>query len=312
LDKEHVIIYTDGACDPNPGPGGWAAILRYGDQEKVLRGAASQTTNNRMELQAALTALRALKRSCHVQLHTDSEYLRQGITEWLATWQDRGWRTSSGQPVQNQDLWQALAEEVNRHKVNWHWVRGHAGDPLNERVDRLARTAIQHPIAGNADNKDPSLAGQVVDLYPRASCLGSPGPGGWAVTTRQGERIASISGKSPETTANALELTAALHGLRSLAGSRRVNVYTVSNYLYQGITRWVTGWEARGWTTKQGHPVRHKRLWQTLQEEVDRHEVAWHRLPADARPGESEQAAAVAAEAAKSAATEGIAGKGPD
>jgi ribonuclease HI len=177
--KDKVVIYTDGACDPNPGPGGWAAILRSGPHEKVIRGSDPNTTNNRMELRAALAALKTLKRGCRVALHTDSEYLRQGITSWLPSWKSRGWRTTDRRPVQNQDLWQALASEVERHQVEWHWVRGHAGDPLNERVDRLARAAIPqsatYGVGGQADEVNCT-----VHMFTRASCLGSPGPGGCA------------------------------------------------------------------------------------------------------------------------------------
>ncbi len=136
-----VRIFTDGACSPNPGPGGWAAILQFGDQEKVLTGGEKQTTNNRMELTAATRALEALNRPCQVELYTDSEYLKRGISEWLPGWEKRGWRRSGGK-LANIELWQALAEARNRHQLSWHWVRGHAGHPENERVDMLARKAI--------------------------------------------------------------------------------------------------------------------------------------------------------------------------
>jgi len=142
VDKPHVVIYTDGACEGNPGPGGWAAILRYGRHEKVLQGGASDTTNNRMELRAAIEALQALKRPCIVHLHTDSEYLRLGITEWLPRWQRNGWRTAGKKRVKNQDLWRALLEAQEPHEVHWHWVKGHAANRDNVRADRLARSAI--------------------------------------------------------------------------------------------------------------------------------------------------------------------------
>lgn len=137
----HVIIYSDGACDPNPGPGGWAALLRFGNVEKVLTGSHPTTTNNRMELTAAIEALRALKKPCQVDFYTDSEYLKRGISEWLPRWQSRNWRRRSGN-LANVELWQDLAAAIDGHKIQWHWVRGHASDPLNERVDRLARQAI--------------------------------------------------------------------------------------------------------------------------------------------------------------------------
>lgn len=137
-----VTIYTDGACSGNPGPGGWGALLRYGDHEKTLSGGQSQTTNNRMELTAAIRALQALTRPCQVDFYTDSEYLRRGITEWMANWKRRGWKTAAKKPAKNQDLWRELDAAIQGHKIRWNWVRGHAGHRENERVDRLARSAI--------------------------------------------------------------------------------------------------------------------------------------------------------------------------
>lgn len=143
-----VDIYTDGACRGNPGPGGWGALLLSGQHEKELRGAEAQTTNNRMELTAAIRALAALKRECAVNLYTDSQYVRKGVTEWLAQWKRRNWLTADRKPVKNVDLWQSLEREMQRHKVQWHWVRGHAGVPGNERADQLANQAIDEMVAG--------------------------------------------------------------------------------------------------------------------------------------------------------------------
>lgn len=140
-EKPLVTIYTDGACQGNPGPGGWGALLRYGNYEKELSGGAKGTTNNRMELQAALEALRALTEPFQVNLFTDSEYLKKGITEWMPNWKLRNWRRKGGK-LANVDLWMDLDKEIARHEINWHWVKGHAGDVHNERVDRLARMAI--------------------------------------------------------------------------------------------------------------------------------------------------------------------------
>lgn len=136
-----VVIYTDGACMPNPGPGGWAAILHYGKNERVLTGGEQHTTNNRMELTAAVQALLSLTRPCRVDIYTDSEYLQRGITEWLPGWERRGWRRSGGK-LANSDLWQALAAAMPPHQIRWRWLRGHAGHPENERADRLAKGAI--------------------------------------------------------------------------------------------------------------------------------------------------------------------------
>ena len=139
---KHVDIWTDGACSGNPGIGGWGAVLRYGTSEKDLFGGEANTTNNRMELMAAINALAALKEPCNVTLYTDSQYLRRGILEWLETWKRNGWRTSDKKPVKNIDLWQRLDDEVIRHNIVWQWVKGHAGDVENERADSLARQGV--------------------------------------------------------------------------------------------------------------------------------------------------------------------------
>jgi ribonuclease HI len=144
--SSRVIIFTDGACRGNPGPGGWAAVLMYGDARKIISGSARNTTNNRMELTAAIEALNALKRRCAVQLFTDSQYLQKGIQRWLARWKRSGFRTIDGEPVKNQDLWQMLEQATNRHDVQWIWVRGHAGNAMNDLCDRLAREALEHAL----------------------------------------------------------------------------------------------------------------------------------------------------------------------
>jgi ribonuclease HI len=142
-----VDIYTDGACRGNPGPGGWGALLLSGEHRKELNGAESDTTNNRMELTAAIEALSALKRRCQVRLFTDSQYVRQGITEWIHQWKKREWRTADRKPVKNVDLWQRLDEQIARHDIEWHWVKGHSGVPGNERADQLANEAIDALLA---------------------------------------------------------------------------------------------------------------------------------------------------------------------
>ncbi len=137
-----VEIFTDGACSGNPGPGGWGAVLRYNSAEKELNGGEKATTNNRMEMMAAIVALETLKRPSSVDLHTDSTYLRDGITKWIHGWKRNGWKTAAKKPVKNVDLWQRLEQALERHDVSWHWVKGHAGHPENERADALARAAV--------------------------------------------------------------------------------------------------------------------------------------------------------------------------
>ncbi|MBV1901386.1 MAG: ribonuclease HI [Kordiimonadaceae bacterium] len=137
-----VIIYTDGACSGNPGPGGWGALLLYGSDEKELTGGEFETTNNRMELTAAIQALNALKRRCTIELHTDSTYVKDGITKWIIGWKAKGWRTAAKKPVKNEDLWRALDDAAANHDIEWKWVKGHAGDPGNERADELANQGM--------------------------------------------------------------------------------------------------------------------------------------------------------------------------
>ncbi len=138
-----VTLYTDGACSGNPGPGGWACVLIYGEHMKELSGGERETTNNRMEMMAALEGLKALKRPCKVEFYTDSNYLKDGITKWLDGWKKRGWKTSSKKPVKNQDIWEQLDEVIQKHEIEWHWVKGHAGIEHNERCDELARAALE-------------------------------------------------------------------------------------------------------------------------------------------------------------------------
>lgn len=139
-------MYTDGACRGNPGPGGWGVILSYRDRNKTLSGFDPQTTNNRMELTAAIEGLRALSRACDIELNTDSKYVLQGISEWIESWKSNGWKTAAKKPVKNVDLWQSLDEQVKKHRINWHWVKGHAGIEGNEMADQLANLAIDRAM----------------------------------------------------------------------------------------------------------------------------------------------------------------------
>jgi ribonuclease HI len=145
-----VTIYTDGACKGNPGPGGWGALLEHNGRKKSLMGGEAQTTNNRMEMMAAISALESLREACAVTLYTDSKYVMQGLTEWLPGWKKRGWRTADKKPVKNQDLWERLDAAVQRHQIAWNWVKGHAGDPGNERADQLANQGLYAALGEHA------------------------------------------------------------------------------------------------------------------------------------------------------------------
>ena len=263
-----VIIYTDGGSDPNPGIGGWAAILRFGEHEKVLTGNDPDTTNNRMELQAAISALQALKRPCEIAFYTDSEYLRKGITQWIEDWAAKNWQ-KKGKPIPNADLWQTLWPLVKRHQIEWHWVKGHAGNRYNERVDQLARQAR---LAITPDDKiDPDIP----KLFLRASCKGNPGPGGWGVVLERGDETEQASGSAVNTTNNRMELTAAIEGLLLLPPGSDVQVFTTSDYLFQGITQWIYKWRKRGWKKRGDQPVANADLWQALDKLTEQYAVRW-------------------------------------
>ncbi len=266
---DEVIIYSDGGADPNPGIGGWAALLRFGEHEKVLTGNSPKTTNNRMELQAAISALQALRRPCRVEFHTDSQYVRRGITEGVEKWAAADWKQKGGKPVPNADLWQELRKLVGRHEINWHWVRGHSGDPANELVDQLAREARLR-ITPRVD-----LEAGVPRLYIRASCKGNPGPGTWGIALETDGEWDVYAGSQRTTTNNRLELTAAIEGLRLLEPGSRVQLFTTSDYLYQGITQWVKGWQSRGWQKKDGQPVANADLWRSLVAVTEKYDVEW-------------------------------------
>ena len=273
-----VTVYTDGGCRPNPGPGGWGVvILTPGKKPRDLSGGEPATTNNRMELTAALEALRYLAASHRVEVVTDSQYLRRGITEWLPRWQRNGWLTTNREPVQNQDLWQALSGELGRHQVLWRWAKGHAGNRYNERADRLASSAIPSPPLP-LDDQD------AVHLFAAVSYSGKTRTGSWAVLLRYRDSERTLAARLPETSPNRLHLEGAVAGLEALKRSSRVHLYTVSDYLKDGATAWIVGWKSRGFRTQEGKPVSHRDLWLRLDRQLGRHRVEWHVVPTDDPP----------------------------
>jgi len=299
-----VDVYTDGGCDPNPGPGGWGAIIHWPDREWVLSGNDPATTNNRMELcaaAAALALLEGLLGRCQVNLHTDSQYLRRGITEWINGWVSRGWRTRDKQPVKNQDLWRLLHRLTQAHDVTWHWLKGHAGHPLNERADRLAseaQRALQRG-PGAPDAHQPSDDERpIVEICVKSSCRGAQGRGGWGAVLRLGEHTKSLSGGEPATTANAMLIRGATEPLRSLTRPCRVTLYSDAKYLIQGASRWVKNWQARGWQTRDGKPVANRAEWEALLEAARPHHVTWLQVKGDTAPADLAWAGELAAQAA--------------
>lgn len=287
-----VTIYTDGACDPNPGPGGWAAVLIAAGHRKTLTGREARTTNNQMELQAVIAALQALKRPCQVRLHTDSTYVQKGVTQHLAGWKKRGWLTSDKRPVANRALWEALDAALQRHQVEWIWVKGHAGDPLNEEVDRLAVSMIPRAEL-------PLAEADAVHVFTGVSCLGQSGPGAWAVVVRTTAETREQGGYEAVTSANRLHVLALVQGLEAAPGEAPVHVYTPSDYAVQGAERWARAWAQSGWRTKDGAPVKHQALWQAVLDHAARRRVHWHSLKDGARPDEAQRAEAAARQRAR-------------
>jgi len=287
-----VEIYTDGGCDPNPGPGGWGAVLIAGPHTKEISGAEPATTNNRMELTAAISALSILNAPCVITIYTDSQYLRRGITSWVHAWQKNGWRKVNGKPVENQDLWKALLDKLEGHHVEWRWVKGHRGNPMNERADRLAaqaRRKLRMPAARRCRHADgprtvpksqrasaQTKALPKVDIYTRGCALGEPGPGGYgAILVRPNGQSKVVSGAWPLATNNAMELWAVAAALQSLDHRSKVTVYTTSKYVLDGATRWLAAWERRGWRRKNGSAVKNKEIWLELSHLMGDHDIEW-------------------------------------
>lgn len=263
-------IYTDGGCRPNPGPGGWGVVILGLDEAPLeLSGSENEATNNRMELRAAIEALKSLDRPHTIELHTDSQYLRKGITSWLAGWKHRGWRTAGGGEVQNRDLWEELEAELERHDIEWHWVRGHSGDRWNERADALASAAI------------PRASGLTDDVEAVHVILGIASSkkgrkSSWAAMLRFKDREKTVSGVVEGATSNRMHILGAALALEALKRPVRAHVYTTSDYLKDGATSWLAGWRSREWKTRDGKPVSNREAWQRLERQIGRHRLSWH------------------------------------
>jgi ribonuclease HI len=287
-DLPQFEVYTDGGCRPNPSPGGWAAIIRPAAAEAAddrpaewyLSGNHPDTTNNQMELQAAISALAfltGLLGRCVIDLYTDSEYMRQGITEWLPGWERNGWKTRGREPVKNQQLWRQLDRLAQNHTLNWHWLRSHADHPHNERADQMAtraRRALTSPAAAPPAALDQAQPAEV-SVAVKASYNAARRMGGWGVVLRKGEHVRTLSRAEPRTSANALLLRAAAEGLCALHRPCAVLVLSDAEYLIRGASQWVRSWQARDWRTKAGQPVANRPEWEALLVAAEPHRVHW-------------------------------------
>jgi len=295
-ERPDVIIYTDGACSGNPGPGGWAAILKHpvSGEVKKISGGDPNTTNNRMELKGAIEGLRTLKpnKRWRVHLVSDSQYLIHGLTQWIKGWIANDWRRGkkpNSEPVKNADLWIELHELSLRHDMTYEHVLGHAGHPENEEWDRLAVAEIGKlaPLPKRTDSLE-SLARADVVIHVHGTCLGSEGPGGWAAivqSTKQREPH-RISGSAAQTTSNRMELTAVMEALRTLEPTRlRVHVLSSNGYAIDGLSKWMMGWHSKGWPSK----IKHTDLWRPLYDLSHLFEMSYEHVASDADDPQAEE-----------------------
>lgn len=279
MSKPNVIIYSDGGAKPNPGgPGGWAAVLISDAGIDEVSGREESTTNNRMELMAAIKALEALKQPSAVEFHTDSQYLKNGITEWLAGWVRKGWKTASGEPVKNQELWERLHTATQRHTIRWQWVKGHATSQYNNRVHDLAtaaREGVKAAVIAPAPQSARPMTTADVSLYVYAHSTDGGKSGGWGVVTVTKDGDTVLNGKENNTSSNQLVLLGCARALERLRTPQQVAVYSDSEYLINGMSKWLAGWMKKGWKTASGDPVKNQELWKRLYEAAQRHTIQW-------------------------------------
>lgn len=270
--KNNVIIYTDGGCDPNPGVGGWAAVLIFDDHQQEFSGGEVDSTNNRMELTAAIMALESLPEPYEVELYTDSEYLKNGITQWIKNWVKKNWRG-----VKNPDLWQRLHDATQRHRITWRWVKGHAGNKFNERVDQMAMAEIakQRRVGKAAPTDSKQTALKTVVAYLNGICKGTKG--GWGVIIVENGSKKELSGSASPATENRIKLVAAIEALETLAAPCEIELHTDSEYLERGVLFWINGWLKNGWQTAAGEPVKNQDLWQQLHKLKNKHKIRFVR-----------------------------------
>lgn len=270
-------VYTDGGCKGNPGPGGWGVVVVVpdGSPPRELHGGEPETTNNRMELYAAIQGLERIPEGRLVQLWCDSKYVQDGIQYWINNWRHNGWKTSAGKPVKNADLWERLDAATSRHdEISWRWVKGHAGHPLNERADSLANRGIEEQLAalGPAEETKPqepvrpAISEDRWLVFSGAAVGGTTGPGGWGFVALAPDRQPpqESAGGESETTFNRMELVAAIKALEATPEGEEVELLTSSDYLLDGIANWVRNWKRTGWRSANGKPVKNADLWQQI------------------------------------------------
>ena len=285
-----VKIYTDGSCSPNPGPGGWGAvILPEKGRKRELSGRVAGTTNNRMELQAALEALKSLPGSCEVELYTDSRYVQNGITSWIDNWRKRNWLTTGKEEVKNRDLWESLDREMKQHQVRWFWVKGHADNEYNERADELAAKARGREVLPLDDQT-------AVHIFLGITWKQKVQVGSWAAVLRYQKYVKVIGGAVENSSANRIHIQSATLALQSLKRRIPVHLYTSSGYLKEGASNWLKGWERNHWETREGKVVSNKEAWQELNSVLPQLSVKFHVIDKEMPPCHCQEAKLLAQE----------------
>ncbi len=269
MNNQEIIIYTDGSCSPNPGAGGWAAVLLFEGQEpQVLQGAEADSTNNRMELTAPIKAMQSLPDGSQVIICTDSKYVKDGITEWIDGWQRKNWQTRGGKPVKNQELWQELLRETGRHEVGWRWVKGHSNDRYNDLADQLAAEAAGSVLRSPIDEKS-------IHIFLGVTCHHKTRTGGCCAILSYRNHHKVLGRGINGVTANVLYLEAVIMALEALKMKLPVVIHTSSGYLKDGAASWLPGWKQRGWKTRDDQEVANRKYWQKIDQLHGRYQVSY-------------------------------------
>lgn len=302
--KPKVTIFSDGACsgNGNNGVGGWAAVLLFGDREQELSGGKKDTTNNQMELTAVCEALEALPQPSRVTLYTDSQYVKKGITEWIHGWVKNGWVNSKREPVANKELWLRLLDARKRHDVEFQWVKGHAGNQHNERVDRLAVSEIAklkgkpapEPAKKAAVKPIPADATRV---YITTSFESKTKSGGWGVIIATPNETKEFSGGMKNGSDYQAALTAAITALENAPAQTKIHVFIDNETVQKGASSWIKGWRANGWLNSKKEPVVHKDLWQRLDKVMENMTIEWKPAHLEAGRDELERSITLAKQA---------------
>jgi ribonuclease HI len=290
MSNQEIQIYTDGACQSNPGPGGWGAVILYPDTPPCkINGGEKYTTNNQMELKAVIKALESIQTTQNqIVLFTDSQYVKNGVTIWMDNWKKNDWKTSLDTPVKNQTLWQKLDSCVKGRNIQWEWVKGHAGNQWNESADQLARSGV--PVVEKHEEKRiekfPIDDPDAIHIFTAIAYSSKNKSGAWAAYLHYKTHTKSIAEKVKNVSSNQVHICSAIGGLKLIKKNYPIHLYTLSDYLKDGASKWIQNWHRNNWNTKEGELVKHKDLWISLEQLTRAYQIKWHRVPKKSLPRE--------------------------